>query len=410
MLKLLPCIPLIVFLFSCSREQKPDVHADAALEALELPGDFKLDAGERKVFPYSIVPGGTVNRSEVKDKVARDPIVREHYKGILIDKLKPFRLTKPFQGYVSYRIGSHIFWTSRRLYLKAGEILLSDGIHMIRGRCGNLVSRLPLAPMQRFGEPTERVFDIPSWDNPIFQAMAQQTKEQDLRPQLFSLPGNGPEPVLTIAAKIPESYFTVAPPVIGPGMIGGSLPGGLPPPGKGGEIIINNSPFIYIFSQPLNIPPPGILLPSITPVEVALNQLPPNFINGAPIGIGSHIFYFIDNPLPPVLFIPPVYFAPPIVISGPTPPSIFIPPGVVVPPVIVTPGGPPVGPPVGPPAGPPGETPGPPQTEPPPAFQPIPEPATLGMVALAAALIYLLKRTPSLRPVPCRSLGGRPLR
>ena len=398
----------ICLLFSCSREEKPENRVAASFHAEELPNDFKVDLSKRKVFPFSVVPGGTVTRDEVKTKVASDPVVREHYKGIQIDKLKPFRLTKPAQGYVSYRIGNRIFWTAQRLYLKPGEILLSDGLNMIRGRCGNRISLVAGDPVQRVGAPSEAVLDLPSWDIPVFQAMADEANRRDSDGPLFEFRGNGPAPLAGLTGKIPEAVFNVAPPVVGPGLIGGGLPGGLPPADKGGEIIIHPSPVIFISSLPLTIPPPGILLPSITPIEIARVDLPPFFIGGHPIGIGGPVFFIGDLQFPPSVFVPPTYFPPSILSPGGTPPFLFIPPSVVVPPGESNPP-PPVGPPTGPPTVRPEDPVVPPNAEPPPVFHPVPEPSTLGMVALAAALIYLLKRMPWQRQERCRSWGGRPL-
>ena len=403
-MKLLFSLVATLLLFSCSRDQKPENRVAASFHAEELPNDFKVDLSKRKVFPFSVVPGGTVTRDEVKSKVATDPVVREHYKGIQIDKLKPFRLTKPAQGYVSYRIGNRIFWTAQRLYLKPGEILLSDGLNLIRGRCGNRISLVGSGPVQTVGEPSEAVLDLPSWDIPVFQAMAEEANRRDSAGSLFEFRGNAPLPVLSLSGKIPESIFNVAPPLIGPGMIGGGLPGGLPPSGKGGEIIINSLPLIFVASQPLTIPPPGILLPSIRPIEIARLDFPPSFIGGLPIGIGGPVFYFSD--LPPSIFVPPIYSSPTILVSGGTPPLLYVPPALITPPGESNP--PPIKPPTGPPVVPPKDGPGdppmkPPDTEPPPVFQPIPEPSTPGMVALAAALMYLLKRKPWQRQGPCRS-------
>jgi hypothetical protein len=136
--------------------------------------------------------------------------------------------------------------------------------------------------------------------------------------------------------------------------------------------------------------------------------LPPFFIGGHPIGIGGPVFFIGDLQFPPSVFVPPTYFPPSILSPGGTPPFLFIPPSVVVPPGESNPP-PPVGPPTGPPTVRPEDPVGPPNAEPPPVFHPVPEPSTLGMVALAAALIYLLKRMPWQRQERCRSWGGRPL-
>lgn len=413
-MKLALCLSAICLLFSCATESKLENRVAASFHAEQLPADFKADLSKRKVFPFSVVPGGTLSREEVKSKLASDPVVREHYKGIQIDKLNPFRLTRPAQGFVSYRIGNRIFWTAQRLFLKPGELLLSDGVNMIRGRCGNRISLVASEPVQAVGAPSEAVLDLPSWDIPVYQAMAEEANRRDSGWPLFEFRGNAPLPLSMLTEKLPETFFSVAPPIVGPGMIGGGLPAGLPPSGKDGEIIINSTPFLFIATLPRTIPPPGVLLPPIPPIEIPRIDLPPLFTGGLPLGIGGPALYFGDLPFPPFIFVPPVFPPPTILISGGSPPLFFVPPGSVVPPGESNPP-PPVVPPAGPPpAGPPATGPevpwNPPNAEPPPVFQPVPEPSTPGMLALAAALLYLLKRLPWQRPERSRSRGGLPFR
>jgi hypothetical protein len=371
------CFLIVVgLLSSCSRESKPQNQVAASFHAEELPQGFKLDLSQRKVFPYSVVPGGTVTREEAKARAAADPVVGKHYQGILFDKLKPFRLTKPAQGYVSYRIGNRIFWTAKRLYLKPGEILLSDGANLIRGRCGNRVSLVAQLPQLAAGEPKEAVMDLPSWDHPVFLAMAQEANRGDL----FTLPGYANAPAPTLDAKISDSAFTVAPPVVGApgtGMIGGGLPGGLTPTDRGGELILyTGAPFLLIPGRTINNGITNIILPSITPIEISVLNFPFVFLQSGPIGFGSPIITLLDVPLIPALpilpsFNPLQFFPPSFSLSSGSPPILIAALDPVVPPIESN--------------RPPDNT--SPPTEPPPVFQPIPEPATVWMVGLAAVLL-----------------------
>ena len=145
-MKVFLLIGAVLLVSACSRDNQKQNLVSATFHAEELAPNHKVELSQRKVFPFSVVPGGAISKAEVLAMVAKDPIVREHYKGIDLDKLKPYCLTQSAQGYVSYRVGNRIYWTTRRLYLKAGEILLSDGVNVLRGRCGNRVSveaRLP---------------------------------------------------------------------------------------------------------------------------------------------------------------------------------------------------------------------------------------------------------------------------
>ena len=378
-----------VLLASCAREPARDNRVAASFHAEELPEDHKVDLSKRQVFPFSVVAGGTVTRDEVRTRVASDAVVREHYKGIQIDKLKPFRLTKPAQGFVSYRIGNRIFWTAKRLYLKPGEILLSDGANMIRGRCGNRISLDPAHPVLPAGEPTEAALDLPSYDVPIYQALMAEASRGATDPAVFSLPPNGAEPMTLMPAKVPESAFQVAPPVVGPGMIGGGFPGGLPANGNEGGIVLETGYYFVFPYQPAIFENPTFSLPVLTPFPIVVPDLPVSFVNNLPIGIGHPVVVsvpggipFLPGPgiAPPTFTIPP-HIIPSIIASNPTPPLVVSPPGVVPPPDSTVPPTTPIVPPVGPP-----------DSEPPPVFAPIPEPSTLWMVGLAAVAVGLIRR------------------
>jgi len=70
------------------------------------------------------------------------------------------KLTTNLPGYVSYRWGEKIYWTSKKLTLRAGETVYTDGTHIVRGRCLNCYSALPMLPI-RPHEPTEKALDAP---------------------------------------------------------------------------------------------------------------------------------------------------------------------------------------------------------------------------------------------------------
>jgi hypothetical protein len=114
---------------------------------------------KRKVYPYSIVPGGAENVRQAKLSMS-DPAIKGHYTGIDLAQLKQVKLTANLSGYVSYRWGDKIYWTAKRVTLRAGETVYTDGAHIVRGRCLNCYSALPMAPI-RPHEPTEAVLDTP---------------------------------------------------------------------------------------------------------------------------------------------------------------------------------------------------------------------------------------------------------
>lgn len=114
---------------------------------------------KRKVYPYSIVPGGAENVIQAKRFMA-DPAIKVHYANMDLTQLKQERLTTNLTGYVSYRWGEKIYWTSKKLTLRAGETVFTDGKHIVRGRCLNCYSAMPMLPV-RPHEPTELAMDVP---------------------------------------------------------------------------------------------------------------------------------------------------------------------------------------------------------------------------------------------------------
>lgn len=115
---------------------------------------------KRKVYPYSIVPGGAQNVHEAKIDMS-DPAVKAHYAGFNLDQLREEKLKTDLVGYVSYRMGDSIYWTSKKLTLRAGETVFTDGTHIARGRCLNCYSALPMTPV-RPQEPSEKAMDLPT--------------------------------------------------------------------------------------------------------------------------------------------------------------------------------------------------------------------------------------------------------
>jgi hypothetical protein len=101
----------------------------------------------RAIYPYSVVPGGVASREEVEDSMAQDTAVAEHYRGIHLGRLEPVRLSATIRVYASYRNAGGIHWTRQAVRVLKGELVLSDGVNLIRGRCGNRLAFLPPEPL-----------------------------------------------------------------------------------------------------------------------------------------------------------------------------------------------------------------------------------------------------------------------
>lgn len=115
----------------------------------------------RPVYPYSVVPGGVEDAKELKWVAEHDPVVAAHYAGFDYARAQVVRLTLARTVYVSYRIGSRIYWTRRRVTLKKGEKLITDGRMTARSRCANRVEETPQQEAASPVEPPPQKFDEP---------------------------------------------------------------------------------------------------------------------------------------------------------------------------------------------------------------------------------------------------------
>ena len=91
-----------------------------------------LEKTDRVIYPYSVIPGGVRNSAELRNAVAHDDTVAQHYADFNLRNARVMQLRETRAVFVSYRIGSRIFWTKNRLNLPAGETVVTDGEHMAR--------------------------------------------------------------------------------------------------------------------------------------------------------------------------------------------------------------------------------------------------------------------------------------
>jgi PEP-CTERM motif-containing protein len=148
----------------------------------------------RTIYPYSVVPGGVEDAKELKWVAEHDPIVAAHYAGFDYDHAQVVRLTLARTVYISYRIGSRIYWTSHRVTLKKGEKLITDGRMTARTRCANRVEEKPQVEASS-GEPTPEKFDQPVREGDGTAAQAPPVVFQSSlldRPQAPGLEPAGP--------------------------------------------------------------------------------------------------------------------------------------------------------------------------------------------------------------------------
>lgn len=163
--------------FAVPADQAPAKTA-ATSAATPLQAQAK-PAAARRVYPYSIVPGGVLDRAELAAVIKRDKVAAAHYADFQVDKAVPVKVAKARAVYVSYRKDGQVYWTSKKVMLAEGEILLSDGTSEIRTRCGNRISetrRLPVAAK----EPAPEVLDT-----------AMEADEGGAEPTAMGMPDDG---------------------------------------------------------------------------------------------------------------------------------------------------------------------------------------------------------------------------
>lgn len=117
-----------------------------------------LPAG-RRLYPYSVIPGGVESARELLAATHNDAVVAKHYADFDVDTARVIALDHDQAVYVSYRVGNNVYWTNRKIELHKGETLISDGTHEARTRCGNRVSETPQAPVAPAKQPALEAFD-----------------------------------------------------------------------------------------------------------------------------------------------------------------------------------------------------------------------------------------------------------
>lgn len=111
----------------------------------------------RRIYRYSVIPGGVATREQLARVIRTDKVVAAHYATFNVEKSSERTVTGQRAVYVSYRKGENVYWTARKVMLVEGETLLSDGRSEIRTRCGNRISELPQQPVEAAGPAPEEL-------------------------------------------------------------------------------------------------------------------------------------------------------------------------------------------------------------------------------------------------------------
>jgi len=112
----------------------------------------------RSEYPYSVIPGGAWTVEDLRQAAESDPIVASHYRDFDFGHARVVPLDHDAAFYISYRLASGVFWTTERIRLRRGEIVLTDGTNFLRARSGGRLSEVPLLPVSSL-EPTSSEMD-----------------------------------------------------------------------------------------------------------------------------------------------------------------------------------------------------------------------------------------------------------
>jgi hypothetical protein len=190
----------------------------------------------RTVYPYSVVPGGVENVRELKWVAEHDPIVAAHYAGFDYAHAQVVRLTLARTVYVSYRIGNNIYWSRRRITLKKGENLITDGRMTARTRCANRVEETPQQAAAPAEPPAEK-FDQPIRPGEGTAMMSPPVRFESALMPRQETPGLEPGGPLSLYDPfVGGSFIALAPPPLPEGLCApGSKNKGQAAPAAGGK-------------------------------------------------------------------------------------------------------------------------------------------------------------------------------
>jgi hypothetical protein len=168
---------------------------------------------KRPVFPYSVISGGAYTSGELAEAVAGDPVARAHYADFNVERARPETLAKDRMAYVSYRRSNAVYWTSRPVPLKRGEVVLNDGASLARARCGNRISETPQAPTAA-EEPAPEVLDMP--EPPVLAALPREQSANQLDPvatpaPVFPEPPPPPQDIKVVPPSPPQRPAIIIP-------------------------------------------------------------------------------------------------------------------------------------------------------------------------------------------------------
>jgi hypothetical protein len=189
-----------------------------------------FDVQKRRLYPYSVIPGGLRSASDLRSAIAHDPLVALHYANFDVTRAQIVQLDRDEAVHISFRLNNQIYWTKKTLVLHRGESVITDGEHEARTRCGNRISvalQTPVSPKEPSAEAMEAALkfplaaDVPEiWPSPnpvmppLFENFPSPSGEL-IPPAYFPIVGGGgpnspPVPTQTVATPEPSAFLLLA--------------------------------------------------------------------------------------------------------------------------------------------------------------------------------------------------------
>ena len=260
----------LIFIASCSFATASALHelkelvewAKPVTLAIAVPGGH-ISAVERSLrpnYPYSVIPGGAYSPEELRKSVARDKFVKAHYADFDLESARLVTLGEDRFQYVSYRINNRILWTHKKIRVPKGEVLLTDGRHFARTRCGNRLCAVLASPVSFTLAPLKKLVlppftmellsrsEIPLADAPEIDLGESPELDFELPRIAAYLPPAQPMPAATVQNWAP---ITSVPTLIGAApaypLLASTLPAVVTPPAPVPLAGAPEPPSVYLF-------------------------------------------------------------------------------------------------------------------------------------------------------------------
>ncbi|MBV8905508.1 MAG: hypothetical protein JOZ22_17905, partial [Acidobacteriia bacterium] len=137
------------------------------LHSAQAASVWRLQQKPRKVYPFSVIPGGAYSAEELARARRIDRVVAAHYGDFDASAVAVRTLPESELLYVSYRKADRVYWTRDKRRIPKGEPILTDGKHLARTRCGNRLSAVPQFPVLYGPQPGEANLNAPDFPGPV---------------------------------------------------------------------------------------------------------------------------------------------------------------------------------------------------------------------------------------------------